>query len=101
MTTETIFACVPDAIPAAERSAHFALLRELIAPAPREALPDGYRLDFPANEFDRVARFVANERRCCPFLGFDIGVRPADDRVTLTIAGPPGAREFIDQELFS
>jgi hypothetical protein len=68
-------ACVPSAIPAAERSAHFALARRLFAEiaAERKLLCDGYAFRFDASELEAVSRFVANERRCCPFMAFHCG----------------------------
>ena len=93
-------ACVPGAIPAAERAAHFALIQRLFARAEaRAAHADGYDFRFPADALEDIARFVANERKCCPFQGFTITV-PADAaEVRLRLAGPRGTREFLDHEL--
>jgi hypothetical protein len=94
-------ACVPGAIPAAERAAHFALIRELFGGAAQErvAHPDGYAFRFAPEALESLARFVANERRCCPFLEFTLTVTAADGPLWLRLAGPPGTREFLDVEL--
>jgi hypothetical protein len=94
-------ACVPSAIPAAERQAHFALARELFEQraSERAALPKGYAMQFPAEALEAVARFVANERKCCPFMTFEIVVRPDSSSILLRMTGPEGTREILDAEL--
>jgi hypothetical protein len=54
-------ACVPSAIPAAERAGHFALARELFIERAQERteLPDGYAFRFLPDELESVARFMA------------------------------------------
>jgi len=102
VTAEALpIAWVPGAIPAAERPGHFQLIRELFEKqAPERAeVPGGYVFRFPASSFDAVARFVSNERRCCPFLAFALSVKPADAGVQLKLTGPEGTREFLKAEL--
>ena len=66
-------ACVPSAIPAAERAAHFALGRKLFTELAEERtdLPSGYAFRFRPDALVALARFVANERKCCPFVSFE------------------------------
>jgi hypothetical protein len=94
-------ACVPGAIPPAERAAHFALLTELFGDAVQERreLADGYAFRFAPDRLDGVMRFVVNERRCCPFLEFGITISPADGPVWLRLTGPEGTRAFLEAEL--
>ena len=94
-------ACVPGAIPAGERPAHCALAARLFSEAARERrdVPNGYAFRFEAEAFDEVARFVANERRCCPFLTFALEVSPDAGPLWLRLSGPAGTREFLDAEL--
>lgn len=94
-------ACVPGAIPAAERSAHFALLERLFGGDAREraGVPNGYSFRFDAEAFDDVARFVANERKCCPFVAFAVELSPDGGPLWLRLQGPEGTREFFDTEL--
>ena len=99
--TSTPLACVPEAIPHGERPSHFALLTRLFAEAARERreVPNGYAFRFDAEAFEDVARFVALERLCCPFLEFVIDLSPNAGPVWLSMTGPPTTREFLDLEL--
>ena len=65
----------------------------------REAL-NGFEFDFPATAetFTKLAEFIANERLCCPFLEFTLKVMPESQLVTLILAGPEGAQEFLRAE---
>jgi hypothetical protein len=91
-------ACVPEAIPPGERAAHAALIGRLLSGSlERTPLDDGYALRFPAESFADVARFVENERRCCPFLTFQVTV--ARGEVALRLTGPSGTRTFLEAEL--
>jgi hypothetical protein len=94
-------ACVPSAIPAAERSTHFALARRLFAEmaTERRVLCDGYAFRFAASELEAVARFVANERRCCPFMTFELEIAPALGPLWLRMTGPEGTRAVLDAQL--
>lgn len=99
--TSAPLACVPEAIPLSERSGHFALLTRLFAEAARERreVPNGYAFRFDAEAFDDIARFVALERLCCPFLDFVIELSPHAGPLWLSMTGPETTREFLDVEL--
>lgn len=94
-------ACVPGAIPAADRQAHFALLTRLFTTGVRERtlLRDGYGYRFDAEAFDDLARWITNERHCCPFLSFALEVTPDNGPIWVRITGVPGTRAFLDGEL--
>lgn len=94
-------ACVPGAIPAEERPAHFALLERLFGAGvlARDGLADGYEFRFDAARLDDLARFVGNERKCCPFLSFALTLPAGDDAVRLRMTGPKGTRAFLEAEL--
>jgi hypothetical protein len=96
-------ACVPGAIPAPERPAHFGLISRLFTEALRErrATPDvdGYAFRFDADAFDDLARWATNERRCCPFLTFALELSPDGGPIWVRLTGPEGTREFLDAEL--
>lgn len=94
-------ACVPAAIPAAERASHFALARELFDELARERtqLPDGYAFRFEPDAVEAVARFIANERKCCPFISFELSLAPESGPVWLRMTGPVGTREVVQAEL--
>lgn len=97
----TLLACVMDAIPAQERSAHTALIAHLFGEAVRERqeLPSGYAFQFAPEDLASVARFVANERKCCPFLSFEVVLMPAGGPLWLRLSGPAGTRTFLEAEL--
>jgi len=95
-----VFVCDMTTIPVAERAAHHAMTRHVIAAATAiRELSDGFVFELSVGEYDAVARFVAKERLCCPFLTFVITARADQPRVELRIAGPSGAKEFIRAEL--
>jgi hypothetical protein len=94
-------ACVMDAIPHEERPEHVALISRLFGGAARERedLPEGYAFRFGAEDLASVIRFVANERKCCPFLTFELTMMPEQGPVWLRLSGPPGTRAFLAAEL--
>lgn len=94
-------ACVTDAIPAEERPSHVAVTRHLFGVAAQEhqALAEGYAFRFDPDELESLTRFVANERRCCPCLTFEIVVLPDEGPVWLRLSGPAGTRRFLEAEL--
>lgn len=65
----------------------------------RRDIPDGYAFRFDADAFDDIARFVTNERRCCPFLTFVLEVSPHGGPPWVRLSGPPGTRGFLDAEI--
>lgn len=99
--TAVPLACVPSAIPADERACHFALARKLFVELAKERkdLPAGYAFRFDADELETVSRFIANERKCCPFMTFEMEIAAASGPVWLRITGPHGTREVLDAEL--
>lgn len=94
-------ACVPSAIPATERAGHFALARELFTELAQERmeLPDGYAIRFQSDAFEAVARFVANERKCCPFMDLELSIARRSGPLWLRMTGPAGTREVVQAEL--
>ena len=93
--------CVPSAIPAAERQGHFALAQELLHERAKERrdLADGYAIRFGCDDFEAVARFVLNERRCCPFMRFELRVEPESGPLWLRMTGPEGTHGVLQAEL--
>ena len=98
---EVPLACVPGAIPAAERASHFARLTRLFTTGLRERaeIPGGYAFRFDADAFDELARWVALERRCCPFLAVGVQLTPDGGPLRVRLTGPAGTREFLAAEL--
>jgi mercuric ion transport protein len=103
ITTDPTFdlVCVPGAIARGERAAHFLLGRRLFAKLVEERidLPSGIALRLAADSFSEVARFVANERKCCPFLHIEIEIAPGAGPLWLRLTGPEGTRDLINAEL--
>ena len=92
-------ACVPGAIPQSERAAHFELLARIGARShDRRELPDGYAYRFDSEDFDDLARWIRNERRCCPFLHFAVELEPDGGPIQVRLTGAAGTREFLDME---
>jgi hypothetical protein len=96
-----VIACTPKAIPAIERASHFALGRALLSERAlsKQLLDDGYAFTFASREFLDVARFIENERLCCPFMTFSLKIPHSDGPLSLRMTGPLGTREVIDAEL--
>src|SRR5262245_12216894 len=94
-------ACVPSAIPLTERAGHFALARRLFAEMARERsdLPNGFAFRYDVEALETVARFVANERKCCPFIDFEIALARDAGPLWLRMTGPAGTREVLAAEL--
>ncbi|HEY7038586.1 MAG TPA: hypothetical protein VID28_07040 [Methylomirabilota bacterium] len=94
-------ACIMDAIPETERGTHIALTSALFTERVQERrdVSEGYAFRFPADAFADLARFLANERRCCPFLSFKITLAPNSGPIWLRITGPMGTRALLAAEL--
>jgi hypothetical protein len=90
-------ACDLTAIGADVRAGHLELARQLVGHGAAEVreLADGYAFRYPAEQFDQVARFVANERLCCPFFTFALEVAPARGPIWLRITGDSEVKEFL------
>ncbi len=67
----------------------------------REPIDNGYRLVFAsdASVTRRIADTIDAERHCCRFLRFDVAYEPNRGPITLSVTGPPGTREFLDDLL--
>ena len=68
----------------------------------REIVPtaDGYTFQLPSNDkiLLEIAEFVLLERRCCPFLNFQISLNEGDDSITVGLTGRDGVKEFLAAE---
>src|ERR1035438_1870198 len=62
-----------------------------------EELAEGLRFHLPGVEkwFTVVAKLMAAERECCPFLEFELRAEAGRGPITLVIAGPVGTKEFL------
>jgi hypothetical protein len=91
-------ACRLDALSAEERERQ-QTLRAKLEEATKETreTADGYTFVFRggAEIFRSAAEWTTLERRCCPFLDFELEWRAADDNPSLTVSGNAEAKLFI------
>ncbi|HVH10535.1 MAG TPA: hypothetical protein VM736_12130 [Gemmatimonadales bacterium] len=76
------------------------LLPGLVAKAESaEVLPDGVCWSFRRSDelMLVLAAVIEAERRCCPFLRFQVTGEPSDSPVVLEVTGPPGTRGFLER----
>jgi hypothetical protein len=101
--TEAGLACDLTAIAADERAAHLARASQLMFTGFQEChlLPDGYACRFTADEYDELCRFIANERRCCPFFTFTLEVTPDRGPIWLRITGDEAVVAVLQAEMAS
>lgn len=83
---------------AAERREHEEIVRRLFGSiqAVRE-LGNGYafQLSNSSATLSLAARFINNERLCCPFFGFTIELEPSNGNLWLQLTGSAGVKPFI------
>src|SRR5215210_9271224 len=60
-------------------------------------LPDGYGYRFPSDgsQLELLLEFIAAERRCWPFLTFELAFEPHDGPLWLRMRGSPQVKVFI------
>jgi hypothetical protein len=60
-------------------------------------LPDGYAYRFAGADspLESMLEFIAAERRCCPFLSFEIAFEPHGGPLWLRMRGSPRVKAFI------
>ena len=60
-------------------------------------LPDGYAYRFAGGDspLEWLLEFIAAERRCCPFLSFEIAFEPHGGPLWLRMRGSPRVKAFI------
>jgi hypothetical protein len=91
-------ACDPTAVPADEREQWIASGKQVYAAVQgMQELPSGYAFSLaPDSELlHTLARYVANERLCCPFLQFTIEIDAHGGPFRLQLSGGPGVKEYI------
>ncbi|HEY3130139.1 MAG TPA: hypothetical protein VGL91_11815 [Acidobacteriota bacterium] len=66
-----------------------------------EELSDGYAFSFPGEQdcITRLAEFVAFERKCCPFLSFELLFEDNKGPIRLRLRGGDAAKQFVQQFL--
>ncbi len=90
--------CNLNALDPEERALHGKATRQLAQSIrQRVELDRGYRLQFNLREISAAAlvEWISHERRCCPFLRFDLQFDPEQGPVWLSLTGPEGAKEIL------
>lgn len=88
------------ALSPAEREVHRQMSERLLAAvSAREPHPDGYSFRIDTGELALVSQWIAHERKCCPFLGFELDVPSGSRTFSLRLRGPEGTRQLLEAEL--
>lgn len=96
--SQTIF-CDLTAISASDRKQHLLTVTQVFQAVQEvRKLPNGYALRLPneGDMFMAMARFVENERRCCPFFGFGLEIEPNSGPLWLRLTGSEEAKGFLE-----
>jgi len=96
-------ACDLTAIPADVREEHIITAPQLFALAQEvQELPNGFAIRF-GNEpgrFMAIAKFIENERLCCPFFNFVMEIEPNSGPLWLRLTGGEGVKDILQVTLF-
>lgn len=96
-------ACDLTAIPADVREEHVISAPQLFALAQEvQELPDGFAIRFlnEQGRFISIAKFIENERLCCPFFKFTLELEPNNGPLWLRLTGAEGVKEILQITLF-
>ena len=93
--------CNMEAIPLENRQTHQTTAQRLMAQANLEIkeLADGYAFKFPAEEYETITRYIANERLCCPFFTFELKIEANQGPIWLHLRGGEQIKAFLTSEL--
>jgi hypothetical protein len=95
---DTAIACDLTVFSSSERLKHMALAKTLLGKA-RQVIEheDGFTFVFEqcARLEMKIADWVTNEKRCCPFFLFDLSRADTPPSLRLRISGPNGAKEIL------
>lgn len=95
--------CCPSALTDEERVRSRVLRAELAAAtAETAAVQNGYAFQFSPDTavFQKAAEWVSLERRCCPFLTFElVWSAGSTSRPCLKVTGPEGTSAFMAEEM--
>lgn len=95
-------ACDLTAIPDNARDGHIATSKQILAVATEvRELDDGFALRLPNDSATLMdaARYIDQERKCCPFFQFTIQVEADGGPLWLHLAGREGVKEFLRGEI--
>lgn len=95
-----VIACDMSALTDEIRAEHITRTGRLFASTIKmDELPNGYAFHLPPDQdtLSDAAKFIANERLCCPFLSFELAVN-ADQTLWLRLLGNEEIKAFIHAE---
>ena len=66
-----------------------------------EEITNGFNFAMAATDeaIEAVSHFVKTERQCCEFFSYRVSIPSGSPNLHLELTGPPGAKEFIRNEL--
>jgi len=91
-------ACDLTAIPPSVREEHIVTAPQLFQMAQEvQELPDGYAIRFvnEPGKFMAIAKYIENERLCCPFFNFELEIKPNGGALWLRLTGGEGVKELL------
>lgn len=93
-------ACDMMAIPQDQRQVHINTSKELFSRIQEfRELENGYEFRFTSDVIGELARFIALEKLCCPFLNFVVEVEEDGGPLWLRLTGRAGVKAFIREEI--
>lgn len=96
-------ACDLTVIPSDVREEHVITAPQLFALAQEvQELPNGFAIRFlnEPGRFMAIAKFIENERLCCPFFNFGLELEPNSGPLWLRLTGGEGVKEILQTTLF-
>ena len=96
-------ACDLTAIPSEVREEHVITAPQLFVLAQEvQELHDGFAIRFlnEPGRFMAIAKFIENERLCCPFFNFGLEVEPNSGPLWLRLTGGEGVKEILQTTMF-
>lgn len=102
MLNDIPIACVPGALTREQREQSAALRQSLAGRIDETREHEtGYEFRFTGapEVFTRAAEWITLERRCCPFLVFDLHWEQQEESFWLRLSGPEGTRDFLKAEM--
>ena len=95
--------CDLSAISTDVREEHVLTAPQLFSAAQEvQELPNGYAVRFlnEPGQFMAIAKFIENERLCCPFFNFGLELEPNNGPLWLRLTGGDGVKEILQTTLF-
>ena len=91
--------CGVNSLTARERGRRETLIEELMPEAEIQELPDGYQFTWTTDPqaYNKVVEFIGLERRCCPFLDFELRVSGPNDPVVMVLVGDEDTKKFVQE----